>query len=223
VTIIAGLLPRLIRRTAEKAAPASPHGDFRPLVGGGGWASLPQAVQDRFDALGHDATTTTYSGTMTVNRSALGWVFAQICRLFGNPLVQHQGDDVPVDVNVFSVPSGGICWQRVYSFAGRKPLTVQSVKIVDVRRGLLECIGGGLGMRLKVFERDQTLHFTSRNYFVQLGRVHLPIPLWVTPGRLHVEHVDEGGGKFRFRLSFTHPWFGVSFFQDGIFKEKESR
>ena len=218
---IAAIRGRIFGRekVAARKEPAA-HGDFRKLVGGGGWHSLPQIVQCRFEALAANPGTTTYAGNMVVKRSPLGWFFAQLCRLLGNPLVPLQGDNVPVDVNVFQVKGGGVCWQRVYEFPGHAPMIVQSVKVVDPKRGLLECIGGGLGMRLQVFEADKVLHFVSQGYFLQVGRVHMPIPLLVTPGRVHVEHVHITDDLFRFRLSFTHPWFGVSFFQDGMFREK---
>jgi len=221
MTLLAKLIPKLLLRPTVKNPKADTHNDFRLLVEGGGWANLPHTVQDRFEALAANSATTTYCGTMHVKRSSLGLFFAQICRLLGNPLVPHQGEDVPVDVNVFAAQGGGICWQRVYKFIGRAPLTVQSVKVVDAKHGLLECIGGGLGMRLKVFEQDRILHFVSHRYFLQIGQFHLPIPLAMTPGTLHVEHIDEGRSLFRFRLSFTHPWFGVSFHQDGVFQKKE--
>ena len=96
-------------RQAAKPEQAKPHDDFRALVGGGGWKSLPLAVQRRFEALATHAGTTQYQGSMTVKRSKLGWFFAQLCRLLGNPLVPLAHDAVPVDVNVFKVKNGGIC------------------------------------------------------------------------------------------------------------------
>ena len=198
------------------------HGDFRPLVTGGGWHSLTSDIRNRFDAMSDHRILTNYTGTMKVERSGIGWLFAQICRLFGSPLAPYAGEDVPVGVNVFPVEGGGICWQRVYDFDNRLPVTVQSIKIVDVKRGLLECVGGGLGMRLKVFEKDKALHFTSDHYFMDIAGYHVPLPLLLTPGALHVEHIDEGDDHFRFRLSFTHPWFGQTFFQDGVFVERET-
>lgn len=206
------------RRASEK--PES-HGDFRPLVQGGGWSSLTSDIRKRFDAMSDHPALINYIGTMKVERSRAGWLFAQFCRLFGSPLVMDRADDVPVAVNVFPVDGGGICWQRVFNFKGKKPVTVQSVKVVDAKHGLLECVGGGLGMRLKVFEKDCALHFTSDQYFLKIGAFQLPLPFIFSPGALHVEHIDEGNNHFRFRMSFTHPWLGRTFFQDGIFVEKE--
>ena len=102
---IAAISGRIFGRekVAARKEPAA-HGDFRKLVGGGGWHSLPQIVQCRFEALAANPGTTTYAGNMVVKRSPLGWFFAQLCRLLGNPLVPLQGDNVPVDVP-FDVPA----------------------------------------------------------------------------------------------------------------------
>ncbi len=198
------------------------HGDFRPLVGGGGWQALKAGIRERFDDMAAHPRHIRYLGTMEVERSKIGWMFAFICKLFGSPLAPYKGSDVPVAVNVFPVESGGVCWQRVYDFRHKGKVTVQSVKIVDEKRGLLECVGRGLGMRLRVFEKDGALHFKSAHYFLDILGFHLPIPLLITPGKIHVEQIDEPDGFFRFRLKFDHPWFGRTFFQDGVFIEEEN-
>lgn len=198
------------------------HGDFRPFVGGGGWQSLKWGIRKRFDDMAAHPRLVRYMGTMKVRRSKIGWIFAFICKLFGSPLARYQGSDVPVAVNVFPVASGGICWQRVYDFRHKGKVTVQSVKIVDEKRGLLECVGRGLGMRLRVFERDGALHFKSSRYFLDIFGFHMPIPLLMTPGKIHVEQIDESDNFFRFRLAFDHPWFGRTFFQDGVFTEDKN-
>jgi hypothetical protein len=55
--------------------------------------------------------------------------------------------------------------------------------------------------------------------FVRLGPVRLPIPLWLTPGRAHVIHEDQGGGVFHFTLRFAHPLSGETIFQTGLFHD----
>ncbi len=197
-------------------------GDFRPLVRGGGWSQLNSGIRVRFDEMATHPDLVEYVGRMEVDRSKIGWCFAQICRLFGTPLAPYKGHDVPVAVNVFPVENGGMCWQRIYNFENCGKITVQSIKIVDQHAGLLECVGGGLGMRLQVYEENGALHFKSRRYFLDILGIRLPVPLLLTPGEVHVSQIDEGHGYFRFRLIFNHPWFGETFYQDGLFLEKEA-
>jgi hypothetical protein len=163
-----------------------------------------------------------YCGTMAVHRTLLGWIFAQASRMFGRPIVANGGENVPVDVSLRSLRDGGVLWTRLYHFAEREPIAAASIKRFSACDGLIEYSTRGLGMRLSVTEEGGSLHFRSVGHFVEFGRVRLPLPNGMTPGDLHVEHRDEGGGRFRFRLTVRHPIFGLTFLQDGIFQEKES-
>lgn len=194
------------------------HGDFRHLVDREGWAGLAVPVQARFNTMIKRNAPTHYTGDMRVERNWLGWAFAQACRLIGTPLTPFAGENVPVAVNVFE-GRGGTVWERVYFHQGRAPLTVSSVKVVDPKRGLLECVLGGLGMALRVYAEGGALHFRAKHYFLKIGPWHLRIPLVFTPGVAHVTHRDKGNGAFRFTLTFTHPAFGRTIHQEGIFTE----
>ena len=41
------------------------------------------------------------------------------------------------------------------------------------------------------------------------------------PGDAHVLHEDLGNGRFRFAMTIRHRFFGMLFYQDGIFREEE--
>lgn len=205
----------------QRPHPAPP-ADFAALVGAAGWARLSPAIRARFSAKGA-AASVTYDGIMEAVRSSLaGLLLAQFCRMVGTPLAPWRGTDVPVSVRVYeAADAGGIVWERVYRFPEKAPVTVRSTKVLTPDGALLECVGGGFGMRLKVFERDGRLHFVSIRYFWQCGPWRIPLPRLLTPGAAHVIHTDEGGGLFRFTMTFQHPILGETYFQDGVFRLKE--
>ena len=192
--------------------------DFAALLGPAAWEGLPAAVQDRFGTASHHRTVV-YSGEMVVRANPVGWLFAQVCRLIGTPLAPWRGTDVPVRVDVHLDRRGGLAWDRTYDFAGRKPVMVSSAKLMSPSGALMEVVRGGLGMTLAVTVEDCALHFRSLAYFATLAPVRLPLPLLASPGRAHVIHTDMGGGTFRFTLIFTHPLFGQTLFQDGLFRD----
>lgn len=192
--------------------------DFARLLGPAAWASLPAAVRARFGTASHHRTVI-YNGEMVVRASPIGWLFAQVCRLIGTPLAPWRGTDVPVRVDVHLDRRGGLAWDRTYDFAGRKPVMVSSAKLMSPSGALMEVVRGGLGMTLAVTVEDSALHFHSLAYFATLGPLRLPLPLLTSPGRAHVIHTDMGGGTFRFTLIFTHPLFGETLFQDGLFRD----
>ena len=63
--------------------------------------------------------------------------------------------------------------------------------------------------------------FQSRRYFLAWRGLRLPLPNWASPGVCRVSHQDLGGGRFRFSLAMTHPLWGETFHQTGVFADPE--
>ncbi len=216
------LSPIVSQTPRRKSAKIHGH-DFAALVGPEGWRRLPTLIRARF-ACGSAASDVTYAGSMqSVRCSRAGYLLAQLCRLVGTPLAPFEGRDVPIEVRVHDDPQkGGIAWDRIYFFPGHAPVTVTSTKVfADDGAMLLECVGGGFGMRLSVFEQDRKLHFVSQSYFWRFAGISIRLPDWLTPGMAHVIHSDLGEGWFRFEMTMQHRLLGETFYQDGTFKEKE--
>jgi len=205
-----------------------PDPSFERLLGALAWRRLAPDIRERFRWKPAPGREIRYVGAMAVVRaSRAGWVFAQLCRLIGTPLAPHSGTEVPVAVILRPAASGGIAWERRYSFARRaRPVRCRSVKQeaggADGRPGLIECVGRGIGMWLRLGERDGALHFRSTGYFWRWRGLRLPLPGWLGPGAMHVVHSDLGAGRFRFRITVRHPWLGETFHQDGVFEEQRS-
>lgn len=193
--------------------------DFRALVGRAAWFQLPAPVRARFERGAHANGPVFYPGVMQVHASPLGRLVAEVCRLIGTPLAPGVGDEVPVNVEVRETPDGGIEWLRTYRFKGRAPVEVGSCKRMSIEGELLEVVRGGLGMRSAVTVENHALHFRSESYFFETPGGRIPIPLWFTPGRAHVEHAHVTDEVFRFTMRFVHPLFGETFFQTGLFRD----
>lgn len=192
--------------------------DFERLVGSAGWSRLAGDIRRRFSEKPQPGRPIRYLGVMqAVQCSLLGLLLAQCCRLIGTPFAPWRGSQVPVAISLVHAGEHAVIWDRVYDYGWREPVLVRSTK-VGTPRGLLECVGCGLGMELEVFERDSALHFLSRRYFWRVGGITLHLPAWLGPGTAHVVHADLGGGYFRFTMDFSHPWFGRLFHQDGTFR-----
>ena len=214
-----------------------PPPDFAHLVGRRGWARLHPDIRRRF-APGHARTPVTYAGQMLIDRSGAGFVFAALAGLLGGPLPIRTGRDVPAAVTVRADGQGGVVWERTLRLRPNGSVTcVRSTKRTDGDGALIECVDGGLGMVLAVFEAAGALVFESRSYFLRLpflgllslglpvrGPRHgrLPIPAFLTPGRCRVAHSAVSPSLFRFTLEMTHPVFGRTFFQIGLFNDPEA-
>lgn len=208
---------------SEKVALPVGAPDFEHLTGADGWARLHPAIRRRFS--NHDLRVT-YPGELSVSASLFGLVFAWLLQPFGNPLPLAKSRVFKAEVKVRPERNEigkGVVWQRNFLRDDGAPLRIESVKQLGTDGKLMECIRpgpfGGIGMGLEVYEENGALIFASKNYFLQWGKLRVPMPLWLTPGRTLVEHIDEGGGKFRFRLTMAHPWFGRTIAQDGVFND----
>lgn len=201
--------PRSVAESTE-----ADHGDvIARILGARAWATLPASVQFRFSRI----TPARYRGATETRLSALGKFFAWGLFPYGAPLPVLTGArEALVEV---SVRDGGMSWTR----ATRGPLgltfEVRSIKRPSQDGRLLECCAGGWTMLLDVTAEESVLVFRSRQFYWRVGPVSVPIPLVVTPGVAEVRHTDLGQSRFRFTLSFDHPLFGRTVFQDGVFDD----
>ncbi len=212
---MSGVLTFPAKTISAQAAP-----NFETLVGERGWTQLCPAIRRRFSD--HNLRVT-YEGEMDVRSNFIGTIFAALLTPFGRPLPFVPADSYPASVKVSpDTKTNGVIWRRDFMRPGSKtPIRVESVKQLGADGNLLECVRkgplGGIGMGLRVYEQGGALNFSSQHYFISWGRIKLPVPTWLTPGETLVEHIDEGAGNFRFRLTMTHPWFGNTVHQEGVF------
>jgi len=201
---------------------------FRALLGAAAWSRLPATVRARFRKRLQPGLAVTYGGRIVHSRrTRLGGVLAQVARMIGAPLPLHDDLGVPAVVTVTEdATSGGQFWTRLYGRERGFPQVIHSSKRFAGPTGLEEYLGAGFGIALTVSADEQALHFHSDHYFLQLGRLRLRLPRWLSPGALTISHVDFGADWFAFVLVLEHPLLGEILSQTGLFRErppKESR
>ncbi|MEI9901278.1 MAG: DUF4166 domain-containing protein [Hyphomicrobium sp.] len=201
--------PQTLPHTSA-VAPAIEDLRFRALVGEAAWAQLPEAVRRRFSKCLAPGDTIVYRGeVVSTQLSRAGRLLAFFARAIGAPLPLTDGATGPALVVVSEDPRlGGQCWLRIYNRPGRFPQAIHSAKRFRGPTGLEEYVGFGIGMALRVTVEDGALIFRSAGYFLALGERRLPLPRFVHPGQMTIEHRDRGGGVFAFELELAHPRFG---------------
>jgi hypothetical protein len=197
---------------------------FRALAGEEAWASLPEAVRERFGRHLGAGASILYAGEIVECRmSRLGRVLAQLCRLIGAPLPLSSDAFVPAVVSVTEDPaSGGQFWTRLYGRSRGFPQVIHSIKRFCGPTGLEEYVGFGIGIALRLEVADGALHFLSDHYFLSVGRLRLRLPRWLSPGRMRVSHIDCGHGSFAFVLRLDHRRLGELACQTAMFEERRS-
>jgi hypothetical protein len=201
---------------------------FHALLSDEDWGRLPLAVWRRFSRRLADGGTIIYIGEIDeANLSRAGWWMAQLARLIGGPLPTCAETGVRMIVAVTEdAASGGQIWTRIVSRRNGFPQVIHSSKRFEGPTGLAEYVGFGVSMALRIFVEHEALLFRSAGYYLQFGRLRLPLPDWLTPGDLTVSHsdlgADLGGGVFRFTLEIVHPRLGRLVRQSAVFQEAAS-
>ena len=197
---------------------------FRALLSDEDWGRLPLAVWRRFSKRLADGATVVYVGEVDeVQVSRGGWWLAQAARAVGGPLPLVYERGAPMIVAVTEdAGCGGQTWTRICARKSGFPQVIHSCKRFTGPTGLEEYVGFGISMALTIAVVDEAMRFSSAGYSLQLGRLRLPLPRWLTPGDLAVTHRDLGEGRFRFTLELVHPRFGRLIHQSAVFREAMS-
>jgi hypothetical protein len=194
---------------------------FRALLSDIDWERLPPATRQRFSKRLADGRTAIYVGEIDeASFGWAGWCLAQAARLIGGPLPTGAETSVPMIVTVTEdAATDGQVWTRICTRRNGFPQVIHSSKRFSGSTGLEEYVGFGICMALRILVEDRALLFRSAGYFLQVGRLRVPLPASLTPGVLTVTHSDLGGGKFRFTLEIVHPRFGTLMRQSAVFRE----
>jgi Domain of unknown function (DUF4166) len=194
---------------------------FRALVAEDDWYLLPPAVRRRFSKRLAGGRTMIYVGEVLETRmSRIGWLLAQVARLFGGPLPTSCDANMPSVVTVTEdMATGGQIWTRLYTRRNGFPQIIHSSKRFSGPTGLEEYLGSGLSIALRVCVRRGALAFCGEGYFFQVFSTRWRLPNWLSPGMMTVTHAERGDGRFEFRLEVKHPRFGLLIYQSAAFRE----
>lgn len=196
---------------------------FRALLKREDWEQLPPEVRARFSKRLSGAQTALYRGLVVDMRmSRVGWVLAQLCRLFGAPLPlsREVGGAAIVTVSE-DARCAGQCWTRIYARRNGFPQIIHSAKRFAGPTGLEEYLGRGLGMALRLEPLSEGLAFVSDHYFLQIWGKRIRIPRILTPGTARITHRQVAGRTFLFELAVEHHRAGTLLHQQIMFEDVE--
>ena len=210
---------------APCAAPAVGEGELFRKILGSEWSKLHPDIQQRFAKNPEPGKPLLYYGELSELRaSVVGKLIGFISKPFiQGALIPYDDSDFPVDIQVYSkAGSPNIYKQRVYMLKGRQPIQFTSYMAESERGEVLEYVGFGLGMKLKLHVVDGNLHFTSDGYFWDLLGWRIPLPGVLTPGKTYLRHCNEAPNRFNIRIEIRHVLFGTTFVQAGVFQERRA-
>jgi hypothetical protein len=212
------------RHAAEAEAVAGEGELFRKVLGSE-WSKLHPDIQLRFASNPAPGQPLLYHGSLAELRaSRFGKLLGFASRPFiGGALIPHDDRDFPVDIQVYGKPGlPHIYKQRIYMLNGRKPVRFTSYMAESEDGEVLEYVGLGLGMKLRLHVAEGNLHFTSDGYFWDILGWRIPLPGVLTPGKTYLRHCNEAANRFNIRIEIRHAWFGTTFVQAGVFQQRRA-
>ncbi len=208
-----------------KAHPMASEGELFRKVLGPAWQSLHPDIQTRFEHNPEPGKPLRYQGKLSELRCS--W-FGKLMGLITMPmidgaLIPYNDSDFPVDIIVYSKPdSPAIFKQRIYHLHRRKPIQFTSYMQESEHGEVLEYVGMGLGMKLKLHVQDGDLYFTSDGYFWEIFGWRMPIPGLFSPGKTFLCHRNDSPSQFNIRIEIRHVLFGTTFTQVGVFHQVDA-
>lgn len=206
------------------AAPPSEGELFRKVLGAE-WQTLHPDIQKRFAKNPEPGQPLFYAGFLSELFCSR---FGKLIGLMSMPiidgaLIPYNDADFPVDIQVYAKPDCySIFKQRIYRLHGRKAIQFTSYMCESENGEVLEYVGRGLGMKLLLHVHERNLYFTSDGYFWDIFGWRLPLPGFLTPGKVFLCHCNDNQEQFNIRIEIKHCLFGTTFKQVGVFQEVDA-
>ena len=211
--------------TMARSLPQPSEGELFKKVLGPAWLDLHADIRRRFDKNPAIDKALYYRGNLSeLSSSRFGKLLGYMTLPFiKGALMPFDDRNFPVDIKVYSKPAcQDIFKQRIYRLHGRKPVQFTSFMRESASGEVLEYVGMGLGMKLRLHVLDGNLHFRSDGYFWDLLGWRIPLPRLLTPGKTFLSHRNDSPSQFNIRIEIRHAIFGTTFTQVGVFHEVDA-
>lgn len=180
---------------------------------GDDWHKLPAVIQRHYHI--SQGQQSRLQGTMEIAYPGYLYPLVWLIHLFGG-LILWRGP--AVQANVDKAADGGILhWQRTMTYPDGKSDYFRSQMHFAAAHQLIETIGFGFGLCLKVEVCNGDLLYHSRGHFWQCGKFRLNIPDWLLLGSASIR--EQALSEHEFYLDFTirHPLWGETYAYRGNF------
>ncbi|MGJ0485371.1 MAG: DUF4166 domain-containing protein [Methylomicrobium sp.] len=181
------------------------------------WYELPAAIRSHYD-ITEPGKSTTVTGSMAIDYP--GWLGPALKLLrLGNALVDMKGGPMAVQVKKWQdKDNSALCWHRdIQAEDGRRRL-FPSRMVRHQDHELIEYVGMGFGIRLKVGIEDGRLVYRSSGHLLKLGPIVLPIADCLLLGHALISEEALTEDSFLLHFEIVHPLWGKTYSYDGVFK-----
>jgi Domain of unknown function (DUF4166) len=183
---------------------------------GDAWGKLPSVIQRHYQitAPQHSVTVT---GTLSIDYPVWIKPILMFTRLMG-ALIDVKGDNNQVTVQKWQTDNPDVLyWQRdIFTEKGTHTVFASRMEYQNTGE-LIEFVGGGFGIRLKLSVENGTLVYRSQTHLFKLGKWLIPIPDWLALGQALITEKALSNDSFLLDFRIVHPLWGETYRYGGVF------
>lgn len=190
---------------------------------GDDWHKLPLVIQSHYLFQHDHKTRNIVTGTMRINYPNFVMPMLFITRLMGG-LIDLKGDGMSTHVEkwINNDKPDTLFWKRTIQAPNGKSTVFASRMEYQKDNDLIEFVGFGFGLYLKLTVENNTLVYRSNGHLWQLGRIRLPIPDVLFLGHATIIETAISENQFVLDFRINHPLLGETYSYNGIFKIKRT-
>lgn len=191
---------------------------FQTILGND-WNKLPEMIRQHYRLPSGNSLQNRVSGTMLIDYPWFVTPILKLIRLFGG-LIDAKGANnaVTADKRVDPRLPSCIFWRREIITSDGETIIFASRMEHQQGNELIEFIGGGFGLYLKVTVEDNKLVYRSNDHLWQIGKLKIPIPDVLMLGHATITETAVSDDEFELDFRSSHPWFGDTYRYGGRFK-----
>ncbi|MDD5273294.1 MAG: DUF4166 domain-containing protein [Methylovulum sp.] len=181
---------------------------------GSDWHCLPRVIQRHYEVA--EGRGSCLEGIMTITYPNRMLPLIGLISLCGG-LIFRRGSVVHTRVEK-TVPCAGLLnWQRTMIYPDGKNHYFRSQMAYQMAHELIETIGYGFGICLRVKAVNGALVYRSKGHCWQCGRFRLPLPDWLLLGTATISERALSTDEFHLDFTIRHPWWGETYSYKGNF------
>lgn len=181
---------------------------------GDDWHQLPGVIQRHYQISGGQQSR--LLGTMEITYPGYLYPLVWLIHLFGG-VILWRGPAVQAEVDK-SVDGEILHWRRTMTYPDGKIDYFRSQMRYSAEHELIETIGFGFGLRLKVEVDDGDLLYRGNGHFWRCASLQLNIPDWMMLGTATISEHAVSADEFYLDFTIKHPLLGVTYAYRGNFR-----
>ncbi len=184
---------------------------------GDDWTALPPAIQRHYQITGPQQAIT-ITGKMDIDYPYWLTPVLKLLRLLG-ALVDLKGKQMPVQVKKWrQTDPSTLYWLRHIQADNGRQCRFASRMVWQQDHELIELVGMGFGIRLKVSVEQGKLVYRSHGHLLKLGRLTVPIPDYLVLGHAVITEQAISDTTFQLDFQIVHPLWGKLYYYGGVFE-----